>query len=113
MGINTESYRFKAHQLLTIASGVITPTQALITVAAESSTADDLDTIALTGFADLTDGADSYRPLVILQADAGDTITVKNGTGNIAPFSGADVALSGDKSMMLIWNGTKWQGLGA
>lgn len=87
----------EASTTLTIASGVITAASASnIVVAAQSGTADDLDTITMSG----------TPRLIVLQADAGDTITVKHSTGNIELNGGVDFALSGDKTLMLFWDGT-------
>jgi hypothetical protein len=83
---------------LTIASGAVTATHSYHTIEAETGTTDDLDTINQTG----------TRSLLIIDADSGDTITVKNGTGNIYTRSGSDVALSGEKCMMLFKRGSNW-----
>lgn len=92
---------------LTIASGAITVTAGAHIVAAESGTTDDLDTISL---ASSLSGVS--RMLLLLQADAGDTITVKHGTGNINFNSAADFALSGDKTLLLYYDGTNWADVG-
>ena len=108
MAINTDSYRYKTWVISTIASGVITPAQELVTVAAESGTADDLDTINTSGFTQLTDAGVTYLPSIVIQADAGDTITVKHNTGNIALFGGVDIAITGNQALRLLWNGSRW-----
>ncbi len=94
---------------LTIASGVVTITQGFHTIAAESATSDDLDTISISG--DLTLG--TYRPFLVLIADSGDTITVKHGTGNIVLNAAADFSLTDAKMIMLFYDGTNWHDLGA
>lgn len=92
-----ERLLFITETILTIAAGVITPTQVQHTVAAESGTADDLATIT----------AQNNR-LLVLRADTGDTITVKHGTGNITVLSGADITLSGNKILFLWCLGSQW-----
>ena len=87
----------------TIASGAITLTQSLTTVAAESGTADDLATMT---------AGKGHGDLVILKADAGDTITIKHGTGNITTGGAADIALTGNQAIAFIFDGTNWLELG-
>lgn len=97
-----------ATTILTIATGVVTMTQGFHTIAAESGTADDLATInAPTG------QGSSYRPFLALIADAGDTITVKHGTGNIVLNGAADFSLTDAKMLLLFYDGTNWHDLGA
>jgi hypothetical protein len=81
---------------LTLASGVVTATQTLHTIAAQTGTTDDLDTITV-GHTDLTVGGTTVRPFIVIRADTGDTITVKHGTGNISLASEGDFLLEGDK----------------
>jgi len=84
--------------IITLASDVLTPTQATIKVAAQSGTADDLVTInTISGV--------SVPFLLLLQADAGDTITVRR-TGNIKLTSGDDETLTGDRVLLLLFDGT-------
>lgn len=92
---------------LTIASGVVTMTQGYHLIAAESATSDDLDTISVSSALNLG----TYRPILIIQADTGDTITVKHGTGNIVLNSAADFSLTAAKALMLFYNGTNWHNL--
>jgi len=87
----------------TISGGAITATQNLHIIAAEAGVTDDLDTI--NGLVD--------RQFLLLKADAGDTITVKHGTGNIHFDSGDDFDLSGDSWLLLFFDGTKVVALGA
>lgn len=91
--------------LLTIASGVVTApaTTCFITIAAQTGTADDLDTATVTG----------APRIILLQADTGDTIAVKHNTGNIKLNGGADFSLSGDKTLALFWDGTNLADVGA
>lgn len=81
-----------------LASDTLTVTQNLMVVGAQSGTADDLATIAL--HADFT--LAGYQPILFLKATTGDTITIKDGTGNIETNSGADVSLTGEKMVMLV-----------
>ncbi len=92
-----ERLLFVARTILTISSGSITPTQVQHTVAAETGTVDDLDTIT----------AQNER-MIVLRADAGDTITIKNGTGNITVWSGQDITLIGNKVALLWCLGSQW-----
>ena len=92
-----------AASALTIASGAVTATQNLHTITSESGTTDDLATI--------TAAAD--RTLLLLQATATHTITVKHGTGNISLNGAVDFVLTGNKALLLFWDGTKWVDLGA
>lgn len=113
MAHNTNSIRILDKTILTLASGAITPTQMYHAVAAESGTADDLTTINTSGYTQLSDASNTYRPVLVLQADTGDTITVKHGSGNITLNGGVDIALSGDKQLLLFYNGTNWSDVAA
>ena len=87
-----------ASTILTISGGVVTVTKSYHVIAAQSGTADDLDTI--------TAAAD--RTFLVLKADTGDTITIKHGTGNIATWNARDITLTGTDHIMLFWDGTQW-----
>jgi hypothetical protein len=100
---DTSKLQLVAISILTISSGSVTATQINHTIAAESGTTDDLDTIT----------AADDRTLLVIQADTGDTITVKNGTGNIQLNSGADFSLTGDATLLLYYDGTNWSDIGA
>ena len=96
---------------LTISGGVITPTDSVHVIAAESSTSDDIDEIALTN-------TNEYD-LLYLFADTGDTITLKHrGQNNtlanneIECVSGDDEVLSTTKPTILIRKGNNWYGYG-
>jgi len=76
---------------ITIASGVATITDSVSVIAAESSTSDVLDKVAITNT--------NQYDLVYLFADTGDTITLTNTSspsadGHIKTVSGADETLS-------------------
>ena len=96
---------------LTIATGVVTMTQGFHTIAAETGTTDDLDTINLS--ASLSSDLGTYRPVLYLIADSGDTITIKHGTGNIVLNAAGDFSLTDAKMLMLFYDGTNWHDLGA
>jgi len=96
-----ERLLFVAPTILTLATDTITPTQLVHTVAAETGTADDLATIT----------AQNHR-LVILKADAGDTITIKHGTGNITTWSAQNLTLTGNKIAIAFCLGSQWCVLG-
>lgn len=108
MSIATETLALDTSTILTLSSDEITITRSFHVVAAESGTADDLATINL--------GSLGFVPnslFVLLQADSGDTITVKDGTGNINLNGGADFDLSGEKTLLLFYDGTNWADTGA
>jgi len=105
--VNIHALAIKHKTTLTIASGEITITQMYHVIAAESSTSDDLDTINL-GYTNLTVKGNTYRPFLCIIADSGDTITLKHGTGNIDLPGDADVELSDDAFLWLLWDGTNW-----
>ena len=90
-----------AASTLTLSSGAVTATQTSHIIAAETGTEDDLDTITAVG--DTT--------FVVVQADSGDTITVKHGTGNISLNGGQDILVSGSITLMLYYDGTNWSDL--
>lgn len=96
-------YKLPAVIQLTESSDAITITQGYHTVHAETGTTDNLATI---------NGGSGNQQLT-LQAKSTDTITVKNGTGNIFLNGGADFALSGDKTLLLFYDGTNWSDVGA
>jgi len=94
---------------ITIASGVATPTDSICVIAAESSTSDDLDKLALANT--------SQYDLVYLFADTGDTITLKNtaspsADGQIKTVSNSDETLSTTSPTILIRKGNYWYGYG-
>jgi len=94
--------------ILTITGGVVTTVWGAHIIAAETGTTDDLDTITL-GQSTLAYSIYTFRPFLFLQADAGDVITLKHGTGNIDLPSDTDVTLNDDTWIMLFYNGTNWQ----
>jgi len=87
---------------LTLSGDAVTITKNYHIIAAEAGVTDDLATI---------NGGDTGW-LLAIAADSGDTITVKNGTGNIAISGGYDIALTGDRVLLLIYDGTNWIDVG-
>lgn len=87
---------FDAATILTIAGGIVTQAEGRHIIAAQSATADDLDTIEPL----------SSAQLLLLTADAGDTITLKDGTGNLT--LGADVAMDDATAVLLYYDGAAW-----
>lgn len=80
-----------------IASGVLTITSAMVIAQAQIGTADDIDTI--TPNIESINSTDRY--FILIEADAGDTITLKHGTGNLSFVNGTDIVLaSGERSLL-------------
>jgi hypothetical protein len=88
----------QAPTIKTLASDVLTVDLDNHFVAAQTGTTDDLQQI-LGGVQGQT---------LFLQADTGDTITVKHGLSNIKLNSSSDVVLSGTTVLMLYYDGTDW-----
>ena len=98
-----------ATSTITIASGVATITDSVSVIAAESSTSDTLDKVAITNT--------NQYDLVYLFADTGDTITLTNTSspsadGHIKTVSGADETLSTTVPTILMRKGAYWYGYG-
>jgi hypothetical protein len=98
-----------ASATVTIASGVATVTDTITVVAAESSTSDTLDKLAITNT--------SQYDLIYLFADTGDTITLTNTSspsadGQIKTVSDANETLSSTVPTILIRKGNYWYGYG-
>jgi hypothetical protein len=95
-----DNIAFSRGATLTISSGAITVTQRNHIVAAETGTTDDLATITNgINFSDNT-----VEAQIRLQADTGDTITLKHGTGNIQIPGGTDFTLASDATVILEWD---------
>jgi hypothetical protein len=95
-----DNIAFSRGATLTISSGAITVTQRNHIVAAETGTTDDLATI--TNGINFSD--DTVEAQIRLQADTGDTITLKHGTGNIEVPGGVDFTLASDATVILEWD---------
>ena len=94
---------------ITIASGVATITDSVSVIAAESSTTDVLDKVAITNT--------NQYDLVYLFADTGDTITLTNTSspsadGHVKTITGADETLSTTVPTILMRKGAYWYGYG-
>jgi hypothetical protein len=109
--LNCHALALKEGTTLTISSGVVTALQEYHIIAAETGTADNLDTISL-GYTNLSVKGNTYRPCLRLIADAGDTITLRHGTGNLLLPGDTDITLSDDAFVWLLWRGTAWYALG-
>lgn len=91
---------------LTIASNAVTITATSHIIESSSGTSDTLKTI----------NGGVKGMLLLLQADADDTITIHNyasGSDNIKLNGGSDFTLSGAKKLCLTWDGTYWSDTGA
>lgn len=104
--LSSQERGFSRHATVqTIASGAITVNHHdFYTLLPESGTADDLDTII---------GSADGRRIIISTKEAGDTVTLKNGTGNLE--LGADIVLSTPNlAVMLLYNEEllKWVSFG-
>jgi hypothetical protein len=92
--------RLGAADIVTIASGVATVTKGFTAFAAESSTADQLDTLTVAGAVD--------GDLILLVPDVGDTITVDDANINLGA---ATRAIAPGGHLLLYFNATKWNEL--
>jgi hypothetical protein len=109
--LNCHALALKEGTTLTISSGVVTALQEYHIIAAETGTTDDLDTISL-GYTNLSVKGNTYRPCLRLIADAGDTITLKHGVGNLSLPGDTDITLSDDAFVWLLWRGAAWYAMG-
>jgi hypothetical protein len=102
---------YRAPTILTLATGVVTITQRLHIIAAETGTTDDIDTI-LIGYDSVSMNGYTYWPVLCIRADAGDTVTLKHGTGNLDLPGDADIDVTDDAWVFLIYDviQTVWQG---
>lgn len=94
---------FLAGTTLEISGGEITVTQGFHIIAAETGTADELDTINLGSNLDVT-----RRQWIFLMADVGDTITLKHNNGNMLMNGFGDFSLTDAKVLALVHDGTNW-----
>lgn len=92
---------------LTIAAGVIAPTNMHHSVDTESDAAsDDLDTITAPASFPL------FNLLIIRPADDARSVVVKHNTGNIILVGGADITLDDiTDHLLLFYDGTQWVNL--
>lgn len=108
--VSLDGLFFREEAQVTIASGVLTLAQAFNVVSAESGVTDDLDTISISNTLPLTFEGVAYRPVVVLKAAAGHTITIRDGVDNIE--CGSTIALSGDTLVVLMQFGADWHAIG-
>jgi len=106
MPVRTSAFAVNLTSTLTIASGAVTIVNGYHTIAAESGTVDNLDTINV-GIPNAEPTQDNWT--LYIKADTGDTITVTSGVGNIVLSSGASVALSGTTVLQLFYDATNSQ----
>jgi hypothetical protein len=85
-----------------IASGVLTITSAMVIAQAESGTADDIATI--TPDIESINATDRY--FILIEADSGDTITLKHGTGNLSFVNATDIVLASGERALLFGSAT-------
>lgn len=80
-----------------IAGGVLTITSAMVIAQAQTGTSDDIDTI--TPSIEGINSTDRY--FVLIEADAGDTIILKHGTGNLSFVNSTNITLtSGERALL-------------
>ncbi len=114
MGVFTPLIAYQSPETKTLASDTLTPTRTKVLVTSESGVADNLATINVSGFTGLSDGTNTFDPIVILRATPSHTITVKHNTGNIVLYGGADISLTGNKILTLVYDSvvSKWMNSG-
>jgi len=95
--INVGTFQMNDATILTIATAIITAVQSYHTIAAETGTTDTLSTV----------NGDVAGDVLVLKADAGDTITVDN-ADNIL-LAGGTMALAANDTITLISDGTNWR----
>lgn len=110
--LNIHALALKDATTLTIASGVITVTQEYHVIAAETGTSDTVDTIN-RGFTNLAVKGNTYRPLLLVYADAGDTIILSHGTGNLTLPDDTDITITDTIGQWLLWRGSAYYAIGA
>ena len=90
-----------------ISGDAVTLTQTKARLTSESGTSDNLATVN-------TPASPNALDMIVLTAAATHTITLKHNTGNIYMPSGRDYALTGNDTVLLVWNdvGSKWVATG-
>lgn len=94
---------FLAATTLTIDTGVITVSRLKHIINGEGDANDILTTITVSADIDV-----GYGGVLLLTAASGITITLANGTGNIACSTNQDITLDDEMYALLIYNGTNW-----
>lgn len=98
--INLKGLDFQTFAESTIATGVIAPTQTLVSVDTEGdASADDIDTITV---------ATDLNMLCLKMENASRVPTLKHGTGNLSLPNGSDVAMVNDLLYWFIYDGSNW-----
>lgn len=92
------SIQLNAPNTAILSSDAFTWSQSYTLVAAQSGSADDLNTI---------NGGSTGR-LLTIEPNSGNTITVKHNVGNIRLSAGVDCVLTGNMALLLIYDGTYW-----
>jgi hypothetical protein len=110
--LNLHALALKDATTLTLSSGVVTAVQQYHIIAAESGTSDTVDTISL-GYTNLSVKGNTYRPYLLVYADAGDTITFAHNTGNLQLTNDTDITITGNAGLWLFWRGSAWYGMQA
>jgi hypothetical protein len=98
----TQGELYSAIDIRTISGGVVTLTGGWHSIAAETGTTDDLDTITQAGGA-------ATPQIIVIQADTGDTITLKHNADNIQLSGSEDCELSASMRLMLFYDGSNWR----
>lgn len=98
--INLKGLDFQTFAESTISTGVIAPTQSLVSVDTEAdASADDLDTITV---------ATDLNCLFLKMENAARVPTLKHGTGNLSLPNGADVVMVADVVYTFLYDGSNW-----
>ena len=98
--INLKGLDFQTFAESTIATGVIAPTQTLVSVDTEGdASADDIDTITF---------ATDLNMICLKMENASRVPTLKHGTGNLSLPNGSDVAMVNDLLYWFIYDGSNW-----
>lgn len=68
MGVLTNFLALQSPETKTLASDTLTPTRSKVLVTSETGTTDNLATINASGFTGLTDGTNTFDPIIIIRA---------------------------------------------
>lgn len=98
--INLKGLDFQTFAESTIATGVIAPTQTLVSVDTEGdASTDNIDTITV---------ATDLNMICLKMENASRVPTLKHGTGNLSLPNGSDVAMVNDLLYWFIYDGSNW-----
>lgn len=98
--LSTEGMFGYTPSIITLSSNSLTPVDTFTIVAAESGSADNLETVDNTN----TEDGDTLK----LVSDTGDAITVKHGADNIFLIDGKDRIISEHSPLLLVRRGANW-----